>query len=79
MDGTSLTVNGVDGPRFTVTLIPHSLSQTTWGASKAGDQVNLEVDMMAVTPPALRMPRIRLLNGPDNFRDNIHGHARPHD
>ena len=47
LDGTSLTVNGVEGPRFTVTLIPHSLAETTWGAARAGQKVNLEVDMMA--------------------------------
>ncbi|HUG63158.1 MAG TPA: riboflavin synthase [Methylomirabilota bacterium] len=47
LDGTSLTVNGVDGDRFDVMLIPHTLSVTTWGSSAAGDRVNLEVDMMA--------------------------------
>jgi len=47
LDGTSLTVNGVDGARFDVLLIAHSLSVTTWGDMKAGDQVNLEVDTMA--------------------------------
>lgn len=47
LDGTSLTVNGVDADTFTVTMIPHTLQVTTWGAAKAGDRVNLEVDMMA--------------------------------
>lgn len=47
LDGTSLTVNDVDGDRFTVMLIPHTLSVTTWGGRRAGDRVNLEVDMMA--------------------------------
>jgi riboflavin synthase len=47
LDGTSLTVNAVEGARFDVMLIPHSLSVTTWGAAKAGDRVNLEVDLMA--------------------------------
>lgn len=47
LDGTSLTVNGVDGDTFTVTMIPHTLQVTTWGAARAGDRVNLEVDMMA--------------------------------
>ncbi|MGL4288038.1 MAG: riboflavin synthase [Phreatobacter sp.] len=47
LDGTSLTVNGVKDDTFTVTLIPHTLSVTTWGAAKVGDRVNLEVDMMA--------------------------------
>lgn len=47
LDGTSLTVNHVDGNRFAIMLIPHSLSVTTWGAAKAGDNINLEVDLMA--------------------------------
>jgi riboflavin synthase len=47
LDGTSLTVNGVDADTFKVTLIPHTLMVTTWGQSGPGTQVNLEVDMMA--------------------------------
>lgn len=47
LDGTSLTVNSVEGDVFTVLLIPHSFSVTTWGARKAGDPVHLEVDLMA--------------------------------
>ncbi len=47
LDGTSLTVNCVDGNRFDVLLIRHSLQVTTWGERKPGDQVNLEVDTMA--------------------------------
>ncbi len=47
LDGTSLTVNGVEGTRFDVLLIRHSLEVTTWGERKAGDRVNLEVDQMA--------------------------------
>lgn len=47
IDGTSLTVNAVAGNDFDVTLIPHTLSVTTFGARKAGDAVNLEVDLVA--------------------------------
>ncbi|WP_029056845.1 riboflavin synthase [Stappia stellulata] len=47
LDGTSLTVNEVDGDTFSVFLIPHTLTATTWADRKAGDLVNLEVDMMA--------------------------------
>ena len=47
LDGTSLTVNSVDGNVFSVLLIPHSLAVTTWGERKAGDMLNLEVDLMA--------------------------------
>ncbi len=47
LDGTSLTVNAVDGCDFDVLLIRHTLEVTTWGARKAGDFVNFEVDTMA--------------------------------
>lgn len=47
LDGTSLTVNGVDGSAFDVLLIRHSLEVTTWNERKVGDRVNLEVDQMA--------------------------------
>jgi riboflavin synthase len=47
LDGTSLTVNRVQGTQFDVTLIPHTLAVTTWGERKAGDRVNLEVDQLA--------------------------------
>ena len=47
LDGTSLTVNAVDGSRFSVMLIPHSLDVTIWGNRQAGDRVNLEVDLFA--------------------------------
>jgi len=47
LDGTSLTVNAVKGSQFSVMLIPHSLDVTTWGSRRAGDRVNLEVDLFA--------------------------------
>ncbi|MCY0094572.1 riboflavin synthase [Hoeflea ulvae] len=47
LDGTSLTVNAVNGADFDVLLIRHSLSVTTWGERGEGDHVNLEVDQMA--------------------------------
>lgn len=47
LDGTSLTVNRVDGTDFDVLLIRHTLEVTTWGERKAGDRINLEVDTMA--------------------------------
>jgi riboflavin synthase len=46
LDGTSLTVNGVDGDLFSVLLIPHTLAVTTWGERQAGDELNLEIDLM---------------------------------
>ncbi|MFV0368293.1 MAG: riboflavin synthase [Hyphomicrobiaceae bacterium] len=47
LDGTSLTVNEVAGTRFGVNLIPHTLTQTTWGRKKPGSEINLEVDLFA--------------------------------
>lgn len=47
LDGTSLTVNSVDGDLFSVLIIPHTLAVTTWGERQAGDRLNLEVDLMA--------------------------------
>ena len=47
MNGTSLTVNEVEGNEFGVNIIPHTKEVTTWGASKAGDRVNLEIDTLA--------------------------------
>ena len=47
LDGTSLTVNAVDGARFDVLIIAHTLDVTTWGQRKVGDAVNFEADTMA--------------------------------
>ena len=47
LNGTSLTVNEVDGVRFGVNIIPHTKEVTTWGASAQGDLVNLEIDTLA--------------------------------
>ncbi|MCI5077106.1 riboflavin synthase [Oricola sp.] len=47
LDGTSLTVNGVEGDVFDVLLIRHTLEVTTWGERQVGDAVNLEVDQIA--------------------------------
>lgn len=47
VDGVSLTVNTVEGARFSVNLIPHTVEVTTFAQRKPGDRVNLEVDMMA--------------------------------
>jgi riboflavin synthase len=47
LDGVSLTVNGVEGRRFDVMIIPHTMTVTTWGERRVGDRVNLEVDLFA--------------------------------
>ncbi len=47
LNGTSLTVNEVEGRDFGVNFIPHTRKVTTWGTVAVGDLVNLEVDTMA--------------------------------
>jgi riboflavin synthase len=47
LDGVSLTVNDVTDDAFSVLIIPHTLGVTTFGALKAGDALNIEVDVMA--------------------------------
>ena len=56
LDGVSLTVNAVEGRRFAVMIIPHTLAVTTWGERKPGDRVNLEVDLFARYLERLREP-----------------------
>jgi riboflavin synthase len=47
LNGTSLTVNEVDGCRFGINFIPHTKTATTWGNVALGDKVNLEIDTLA--------------------------------
>lgn len=47
LNGTSLTVNEVNGAEFGVNIIPHTKTVTTWGVAKAGDAVNMEIDTLA--------------------------------
>ena len=47
VDGVSLTVNEVKGDTFGVNIISHTQAVTTLGRAKAGQRVNLEVDMLA--------------------------------
>ncbi len=47
LDGVSLTVNEVDGANFGVNIIPHTQACTTFAAARIGDEVNLEIDVLA--------------------------------
>lgn len=47
LNGTSLTVNEVEGAEFGVNLIPHTKTVTTWGDVAKGDRINLEIDTLA--------------------------------
>jgi riboflavin synthase len=47
LDGISLTPFAVEGDRFQVALIPHTLTATTLGQRRVGDELNLEIDVLA--------------------------------
>ncbi len=47
LNGTSLTVNAVEGTDFGVNFIPHTQTVTTWSSVAVGDMCNLEIDTMA--------------------------------
>lgn len=47
LNGTSLTVNEVEGCAFGINIIPHTKEVTTWGQAKVGDAINLEIDTLA--------------------------------
>ncbi|MCI5095319.1 MAG: riboflavin synthase [Rhodobacteraceae bacterium] len=47
LNGTSLTVNEVEGDTFGINFIPHTKEATTWGDAKIGDRINLEIDTLA--------------------------------
>ncbi|MEO3415693.1 riboflavin synthase [Roseovarius sp. CAU 1744] len=47
LNGTSLTVNDVEGCDFGINFIPHTKQVTTWGDAAVGDPVNLEIDTLA--------------------------------
>ncbi len=47
VDGTSLTVNKVEGAEFELNIVPHTLEKTVIGSYQLGTRVNLEVDVIA--------------------------------
>ena len=47
VDGTSLTVNHVDGAEFELNIVPHTMTHTIMGDYQVGSKVNLEVDLVA--------------------------------
>lgn len=68
VDGASLTVNAVDADTFGVTLIPHTLGVTTFGARRIGDAVNIEVDLMA-----RYLERLAIVDDREDQKVAIHG------
>ncbi|ALG11645.1 riboflavin synthase [Kibdelosporangium phytohabitans] len=63
VDGVSLTVASVRADRFSVALIPTTLSLTTLGLRQPGDVVNLEVDVLAKYVERLAVPHIATATG----------------
>ena len=47
LNGTSLTVNEVRDNTFGINLVPHTKKVTSWGKTKVGDSINLEIDTLA--------------------------------
>ena len=47
LNGTSLTVNEVDGTSFGINFLPHTKTVTTWGDVAVGDAINMEIDTLA--------------------------------
>jgi riboflavin synthase len=47
IDGTSLTVNIIDGAEFELNIVPHTIAHTVMGGYSSGSKVNLEVDLIA--------------------------------
>jgi riboflavin synthase len=47
LDGVSLTVNAVEGARFSVNIIEHTWQVTCLGALQPGNKINMEIDMLA--------------------------------
>ena len=47
LNGTSLTVNEVNGCDFGINFIPHTKQVTTWGEVAVGQKINLEIDTLA--------------------------------
>jgi riboflavin synthase len=57
LDGVSLTVNELAQDRFGVNIIPHALSCTTFGQAQPGQQMNLEIDLIARYVARLLQPK----------------------
>lgn len=58
IDGVSLTVNSCSSGHFSVSIIPHTLKETTLGALKVGNKVNIEVDVIGKYVAKLLAPGV---------------------
>jgi len=59
IDGISLTVNRIEGAKIQLMIIPHTLKNTTLKYRKPGDQVNVEVDIIAKIIEKLTLPYLK--------------------
>jgi riboflavin synthase len=73
VDGVSLTINAVEGNRFGVNIVPHTLEATNIGGYVAGTVVNIEVDVIARYLEQLL--RTREEDGIDLDKLKLHGFA----
>ncbi len=66
VDGVSLTVNAVDGRRFSLNIVPHTQQETNITGWKVGTQLNLEVDQIARYLERLLDPSLQTGNKPES-------------
>jgi len=64
IDGTSLTVNAVNGAQFELNIVPHTFNETIMQQYQPGTQVNLEVDLIARYLERLLLGKSAALPGP---------------
>ncbi|XOV77350.1 MAG: riboflavin synthase [Aestuariibacter sp.] len=79
VDGTSLTVNDVDGARFKLTLVPHTLQETVIQHYRCGTKVNLEVDVIARYLERLMLGEHAAQSQPSSISESFlaeHGYLR---
>ncbi|MET0051645.1 MAG: riboflavin synthase [Candidatus Thiodiazotropha sp.] len=71
VDGVSLTVNGVNGARFELNLVPHTLQETIMDGYQAGTEVNLEVDLIARYLERLMLGEQAAQSGPSGVTEQL--------
>lgn len=79
VDGVSLTVNTVDGARFEVTIVPHTERETKMATYTAGDQVNLEADLLGKYVDKLQGEGVDQQVGPEHLFDTSGPPDESHD
>lgn len=70
LDGTSLTIFGVENERITVSLIPHTAKESIIGLKQIGDKVNMEFDMLGKYVYSFLHPKQESRISTDFLKDN---------